>query len=27
VIVHTRQAINEMLVRYHSAFPARGPSA
>ena len=24
VIVHTRQAINEMLARYHSAFPPRG---
>ena len=24
VIVHTRQAINEMLARYHSAFPSRG---
>jgi hypothetical protein len=25
VIVHTRQAVNEMLARYHSAFPPRGP--
>ena len=24
VIVHTRQAVNEMLARYHSAFPPRG---
>ena len=24
VIVHTRQAVNEMLARYHSAFPSRG---
>ena len=27
VIVHTRQAVNEMLARYHSAFPAPGSSA
>jgi bifunctional DNA-binding transcriptional regulator/antitoxin component of YhaV-PrlF toxin-antitoxin module len=26
VIVHTRQAVNEMLTRYHSAFPAPGSS-
>ena len=24
VIVHTRQAVNEMLARYHSTFPSRG---
>jgi bifunctional DNA-binding transcriptional regulator/antitoxin component of YhaV-PrlF toxin-antitoxin module len=24
VIIHTRQAINEMLARYHSAFPSAG---
>jgi len=24
VIVHTRQAVNEMLAHYHSAFPSRG---
>jgi hypothetical protein len=24
VIIHTRQAINDMLARYHSAFPPPG---
>jgi hypothetical protein len=24
VIVHTRQAVNDMLARYHSAFPPSG---
>jgi bifunctional DNA-binding transcriptional regulator/antitoxin component of YhaV-PrlF toxin-antitoxin module len=27
VIIHTRQAVNEMLARYHSAVPPPGPSA
>jgi hypothetical protein len=25
VVIHTRQAINDMLARYHSAFPPAGP--
>jgi bifunctional DNA-binding transcriptional regulator/antitoxin component of YhaV-PrlF toxin-antitoxin module len=27
VIVHTRQAMNDMLARYHSAFPQPGQQA